>query len=98
MGQIIKNNDIISFECAVKLQYKDCEMTLRRIDRVYIINVVDITEKGYIIEISETFLGKKELYPDLLNFLNHVVDKDLYKVYKKLQNKKNLRDALDSNN
>lgn len=94
---MIKNNDIISLECTVKLQYKNCEMTLKKIDRVYIINAVDITEKGYIIEISETFLGKKELYPNLLNFLNHVVDKDLYKVYKKLQNKKNLRDLLNNN-
>ncbi|MBA7710575.1 hypothetical protein ES703_119518 [subsurface metagenome] len=100
MGQKyeIKTNDIISFEMTVKLCYKNCEMTLKKTDRVYIIAAVDITGKGYIVEFSETFLAKKELYPNLLNFLNNVVDQDLDTVHKKLQNKKNLRDALDRNN
>lgn len=100
MGQKyeIVTNNIISFEMTVKLQYKNCEMTLKKTDQVYTIDVVDITEKGYIVEFSETFLAKKKTYPNLLNFLNSVVDQDLDIVYKKLQNKKNLRDTLDCNN
>ena len=100
MGQKyeIETNNIISFEMIVKLQYKDCEMTFKKTDQVYKIDAVDITEKGYIVEFSETFLAKKKVYPNLLNFLNNVVDQDLDIVYKKLQNKKNLRDALDCNN
>jgi len=94
----IKTNNIISFEMTVKLQYKNCEMTLKRSDQVYIIAAVDITEKGYIVEFSETFLAKKKLCPNLVNLLNNVMDQDLDTVHKKLQNKKNLRDALDSNN
>jgi len=82
----------------VKLQYKNCEMTFKKTDQVYKIDVIDITEKGYIVEFSETFLAKKKAYPNLLNFLNNVVDQDLDIIYKKLQNKKNLRDALDCNN
>ena len=81
----------------VKLQYKNCEMTFKKTDQVYKIDVIDITEKGYIVEFSETFLAKKKAYPNLLNFLNNVVDQDLDIIYKKLQNKKNLRDALDRN-
>jgi len=92
------DNNIIAFEMTVKLQYKNCEMTLKKTDQVYIIDVVDITKNGYIVEFSETFLAKKKAYPNLLNFLNNVVDQDLDIVYKKLQNKKNLRDALDCNN
>lgn len=99
MGQYkINNNDIIAFEMTVKLQYKNCEMTLKKTDQVYIIGAVDITEKGYIVEFSETFLEKKKAYPNLLNFLNNVIDQDLDIVNKKLQNKKNLRDILNCNN
>jgi len=100
VGQKYKftDNNIIAFEMTVKLQYKDCEMTFKKTDRVYTIDVVDITKNGYIVEFSETFLAKKKAYPNLLNFLNNVVDQDLDIVYKKLQNKKNLRDALDCNN
>jgi len=94
----IKTNNIISFEMTVKLQYKNCEMTLKRSDQVYIIAAVDITEKGYIVEFSETFLASEKLCPNLVNLLNNVMDQDLDTVHKKLQNKKNLRDVLDSNN
>jgi len=100
VGQKYKftDNNIIAFEMTVKLQYKNCEMTLKKTDQVYIIDAIDITEKGYIVEFSQTFLAKKKTYPNLLNFINHVIDQDLDTVHKKLQNKKNLRDILDSNN
>jgi hypothetical protein len=91
------DNNIIAFEMIVKLQYKNCEMTLKKTDQVYKIDAIDISEKGYIVEFSETFLAKRKVYPNLLNFLNNVVDLDFDIVYKKLQNKKNLRDALDCN-
>ena len=100
MGQKyeIKTSNIISFEMTVKLQYKNCEMTFKKTDQVHTIDAIDITEKGYIVEFRETFLAKKELYSKLLDYLNYIVDQDLDTVHKKLQNKKNLRDALDSNN
>ena len=99
MGQkyTFTDNNIIAFEMTVKLRYKDCEMTFKKTDQVYKIDAIDISEKGYIVEFSETFLAKKKVYPNLLNFLNNVVDLDFDIVYKKLQNKKNLRDALDCN-
>ena len=81
-----------------KFQYKKCDMTVKKTDQVYIICAVDITEKGYLVEFSEPFLAKKKTYPNLLNYLNNVVDQDLDIVYKKLWNKKNLRDKLDYNN
>jgi len=99
VGQKYKftDNNIIAFEMTVKLRYKDCEMTFKKTDQVYKIDAIDISEKGYIVEFSETFLATKKVYPNLLNFLNNVVDLDFDIVYKKLQNKKNLRDALDCN-
>jgi len=94
----INNNNIISFEMIVKLQYKDCEMTFKKTDQVYIISAVDITEKGYIVEFSETFLMKKKIYPNLLNFLNNVVDQELNIVYQKLKMKKNFNNKIRNNN
>ncbi len=100
MGQKyeIVTNNIISFEMIVKLQYKDCEMTFKKTDQVHKIDVIDITKKGYIIEFSETFLAKKKVYPDLLNFLNNVVDQELNIVYQKLKVKKEFTDKVRNNN
>ena len=78
----------------VKLQYKNCEMTLKKTDQVCKIDVIDVTEKGYIVEFSETFLAKKKAYPNLLNFLNNVVDLDLNIVYQKLKVKKKFTEGL----
>ena len=99
MGQKyeILTNNIISFEMTVKLQYKNCEMTLKKTDQVYKIDVLDITEKGYIVEFSETFLAKKKAYPNLLNYLNTVVDQELNIVYQKLKMKKIFSDKVRSN-
>ena len=98
MGHKITNNNIIAFEMTVKLQYKDCEMTFKKTDQVHKIDVVAITEKGYIVEFSETFLMKKKIYPNLLNFLNNVVDLDLNIVYQKLKVKKEFTDKVRNNN
>ena len=81
----------------VKLQYKDCEMTLKKNDQVSTIDAVDITEKGYIVEYSETFLAKKKIYPNLLNFLNNVVNQDLNMVHQKLIAKKKFVDKVRDN-
>ena len=99
MGQKyeIVTNNIISLEMTVKLQYKNCEMTFKKTDQVYKIDVIDITEKGYIEEFSETFLAKKKAYPNLLNFLNNVVDQDLNIVYQKLNVKKTFTDKVRNN-
>jgi len=72
-------------------------MTLKKTDQVYIIDVVDITKNGYIVEFSETFLAKKNIYPNLLNFLNNVVNKDIDMVYQKLITKKNFVDKVRDN-
>ena len=95
MGQHkINNSNIVAFEMIVKLQYKECEITFKKTDQVYTISAVDITKKGYIVEFSETFLAKKNIYPNLLNFLNNVVNKDIDMVYQKLNTKKNFVDKI----
>lgn len=100
MGQkyALTENNIISFEMTAKLQYKNCEMTFKKTDQIYTIDTADITEKGYIVEFSETFLTKKKVYPNLLNYLNNVVDQDLNIVHQKLESKKKFTDKIRDNN
>jgi hypothetical protein len=95
---IITDNNIISFEMTVKLRYKDCEMTFKKTDQVHKIDAIDISEKGYIVEFSETFLAKKKENPNLLNFLNNVVDQDLDMVDQKLKMKKKFTNKIRNNN
>jgi len=95
---ILFNSNIISIEMSVKLQYKDCEMTFKKTDQVHKVDVIDITKNGYIVEFSETFLAKKKAYPNLLNFLNNVVDQDLDIVYQKLKMKKEFTDLIRNSN
>lgn len=98
MGQYkITNSNIISFEMSVKFNYKDCEMNFERNDRIYKINAVAITEKGYIVEYSEPFLGKEKTCPNLVDFLNNVMDKDLDMVYQKLIARKKFVDKIRNN-
>ena len=81
-----------------KFQYKKCDMTVKKTDQVYIIGAVDITEKGYLVEFSEPFLAKKKTYPNLLNYLNNVVDQELIIVHQKLINKMKFTNKIRNNN
>ena len=97
MGQKyeIKTNHIVSFEMEVKLQYKDCEIIIKKNDRIYIINSIIISKKGYIVEISETFLSKNRIYSHLTDYLNNVICQDLEMVYQKLINKAAFVDKIE---
>lgn len=73
-------------------------MTFKKTNQVYKIDAINISKKGYIVEFSETFLAKKKTYPNLLNFLNNVVDQDLNIVYQKLIAKKKFTNKIRNNN
>ena len=98
MGQKhkVSINNIISFEMEIKLQYKDCDINLKKNDKIYIISGVTISKEGYIVEISETFISKNRIYSNLIDYLNNTLYLDLERVYQKLINKKNFIDKIDS--
>ena len=97
MGQKyeIRTNHIVSFEMEIKLQYKNCEIIIKRNNKVYVINSIIISKKGYIVEISETFLSKNRIYPHLIDYLNNVICQDLEMVYQKLINKAAFVDKIE---
>ena len=96
MGQKydIRSDHIISFEMEIKLQYKDCDITIKKNDKIYIIDCAIISKVGYIVKISETFLSKQRIYSKLVDYLNNVIDNDLEVVYQRLLNKRNFVDKL----
>ena len=99
MGQKyeIVTNNIISFEMEIKIQYKDCDINLKKNDKVYVINAVTISEEGYIVEMSETFISKNRIYSNLIDYLNNTLYLDLEKVYQKLIAKKKFVDKIRNN-
>ena len=68
MGQIIEDN-IISFCCTIKLDYKNCDVTLKRYGHIVDLSITHITDRGYIVEKNNTFVSSPE-YRHLLNYLN----------------------------
>jgi len=95
---ILTENNIISFEMIVKLQYKDCDINIKKNDKVYVINAITISKEGYIVEMSETFISKNRIYSNLINYLNNTLYPDLEEVYQKLKMKKNFSNKIRSNN
>ena len=98
MGQKheISISHIISFEMEIKIQYKDCDIQIKKNDKVYVINAIIISKEGYIVEMSETFIAKNRVYSNLIDYLNNMLYLDLEKVYQKLINKKNFIDKINS--
>ena len=72
MGQITRD-DIISFDCTIKLTYKGCEVTAKRYGKYLEVHVCNFSNKGYYTEKVEDFIGNTQ-YVNLLNYLNENVN------------------------
>ena len=81
MGHEIKIDDIISFECAIKLTYKNCEVTVKRYNHILDVHVANFSSKGYYAEKSKDFICTAD-HDDILNCLNKNI-KYIEEVYKK---------------
>ena len=65
----VNENDIISFEMTARLNYKNCEVTLKKFGKILDLTIVNISNKGYFIKINKTFINKSE-YTEILSFIN----------------------------
>ena len=64
-------DDIVSFEMTCKFGYKNCEVTVKKINDVVDVRIICISEKGYILEKHKTFIiDHKEFNPGILNFIS----------------------------
>ena len=73
MGQDIIRDDIISFECTVKLTYKGCEVTAKRYGKYLELHVCNFSQKGYYTEKADNFIDETH-YKHLLGYLNENVN------------------------
>ena len=83
MGQKITNKDIISLEVTVIFSYKRCEVTLKRFDDIYKINIKLIDKSGYILEKEEPFIGTR-----YCKYLSECLNEELAnieRIYKELK-------------
>ena len=88
--------NVVSCEMEIRLQYKDCEIIIKRNDKFYAITAIIISEKGYIIEMSETFKALNRIYANIIDYLNNTISNDIESVYQKLINKRNFRNKLNN--
>ena len=95
MGQIIRNDDIISYNCTIKLNYKNCDVVLKRFVNDADMTITIISGKGYIIGKNKTFICKPG-YNHILNYLNENINyiDDIYNdiIKKGVQNDNKIMD------
>ena len=65
----VNKDDIISFEMTVKLNYKNCEVTVKRHGKILDLTIVNISNKGYFIKRNKTFIHETK-YSNLLTAIN----------------------------
>lgn len=78
-----------------KIDYKNCEVTLKRHGKVFELNIINISKKGYIMEINKTFILNTD-YHNVLSCLNEniVYIEEIYKklIKKDTENNSKIRD------
>jgi len=65
----VDEDDIISFKMTCKFSYKNCEVTVKRFGKILDLTILNISNKGYIIEKNSTFICELG-YNHLINYLN----------------------------
>lgn len=52
-----------------RINYKNCEVTVKRFGKILDLTIVNISDKGYFIKRNKTFICDSKYY-NLLNYLN----------------------------
>ena len=65
-------NDIILFEMTCKFNYKNCEVTVKKINNIVDVGIVAISGKGYIIEKHKTIIiNQGKFNRELIKYIEH---------------------------
>ena len=51
----IEEKDLINFEMNIVFYYKDCEVTLKKLNQIYIIKITGVSDFGNLLSASRTF-------------------------------------------
>ena len=82
---VIEEKDLIHFEMDIVFYYKNCEVTLKKINQIYIIKITGISNFGNLLSASKAF-KKKVNRKIVINYLKGELE-NIEKVYKDVLNK-----------
>ena len=81
----IEEKDLISFEMSIVFFYKDCEVTLKKVNQIYIIKITGISDFGNLLSASRVF-RKKVNRKMVIDYLKREI-KNIHDVYESVLNK-----------
>ena len=94
MGMGIEGKDIINFEMGIVFYYKDCEVTLKKINQIYIIKIIGISNFGNLLSASRAF-NKEVNRQTVIDYLENEIG-NIERVYKDVLNKEfGMDDSID---
>ena len=82
---VIEEKDLIHFEMSIVFFYKDCEVTLKKVNQIYLIKITGISNFGNLLSASKAF-KKKVNRKIVINYLKGELE-NIEKVYKDVLNK-----------
>ena len=81
----IEEKDLINFEIGITFYYKDCEVTLKKVNQIYIIKITGISNFGSLLSASRVF-KKRVNRKTVIKYLKGELE-NIEKVYKDVLNK-----------
>ena len=82
---IIKEEDLIHFEMNISFYYHECEVTLKKINQIYLITITGISNFGNLMSVSRSF-KKKVDRKIVIDYLKGELE-NIERVYKDVLNK-----------
>ena len=81
----IGEEDLINIEMDITFYYKNCEVTLKKINQIYIIKITGISDFGNLLSASRVF-RKKVNRKIVIDYLEREIE-NIQKVYESILNK-----------
>jgi len=81
----IEEKDLINFEMNIVFYYKDCEVTLKKLNQIYIIKITGVSDFGNLLSASRTF-KKKVNRKTVIDYLKSELE-NIEKVYQNVTSK-----------
>ena len=82
---IIKEKDLIHYEMNITFYYKDCEVTLKKINQIYIIKITGISNFGNLLSATRVF-RKRVDRKIVIDYLESEIE-NINRVYESVLNK-----------
>ncbi|MBE3138920.1 MAG: hypothetical protein IMZ63_03805 [Actinobacteria bacterium] len=82
---VIEEKDLIHFEMSIVFFYKDCEVTLKKVNQIYFIKIIGISDFGNLLSASRVF-EKKVDRKIVIDYLEREIE-NIHRVYESVLSK-----------